>query len=103
MTKQQIQQREQALGLSGGVCAVCGKPLNSGAPQYAHKIANTKTNRNKYGSFIIDNVLNGAYVCSLGCNQRMNIGFNKGAILDLIAEITLFEMRKFCNGKQESN
>lgn len=84
--------------LSGGVCAVCGKPLNYGAPQYAHKIANTKTNRAKYGSFVIDNVLNGAYVCSLGCNQSMNIAFNKGEVLKLIADITMYEIRKFNNG-----
>lgn len=101
MTNKQRKQREVAYDLSFGVCAVCGKPLNTGAPQYAHKIANTKTNRSKYGSFIIDNPLNGAYVCSLGCNQKMNIAFNKGAVLDLIAEITLFEMRKFCNGKRD--
>lgn len=98
MTGQEIKQREVAYGLSGGVCAVCGKPLNQGAPQYAHKIANTKANRSKYGSFIIDSPLNGAYVCSLGCNQNMNIAQNKGAVLCLIADITMYEMRKFNNG-----
>lgn len=99
MNREQKEQRELALMLSGGVCAVCGKPLNQGAPQYAHKIANTQTNRKKYGSFIIDSVMNGAYVCSLGCNQAMNIGFNRGEVLKLIADITMFEMRKFKNGK----
>ena len=82
-----------------GTCAICGKPLNNGAPQYAHKIANTKTNRTKYGSFIIDNPMNGAYVCSLGCNQSMNIAHDKGAVLCLIADITMYEMRKFKNGR----
>ncbi len=98
MTEAQREQRELALGRSDGVCAVCGKPLNLGAPQYAHKIANTKTNRSKYGSFIIDHTLNGAMVCSLSCNQSMNIGFNRGAVLNLIADITLMEMRRFQNG-----
>lgn len=99
MTEQEIKQREIAYSFAGGVCAVCGKPLNEGAPQYAHKIANTKTNRAKYGSFVIDSPLNGAYVCSLKCNQTMNMGFNKGECLKLIADITLYEMRKFTNGK----
>ena len=85
--------------MSCGACAVCGKDLNGTAKQYAHKIANTKTNRAKYGSFVIDSPLNGAYVCSLKCNQTMNIGFNKGECLKLIADITLYEMRKFTNGK----
>lgn len=98
MTERQIEQRNIAYSMSGGVCAVCGKPLIEGAPQYAHRIANTKTNRDKYGSFIIDNPMNGAYVCSLGCNQNMNIALNKGAVLCLIADITMYEMRKFNNG-----
>ena len=99
MTEKQKQQRMTAYSMSGGTCAICGKPLNNGAPQYAHKIANTKTNRTKYGSFIIDNPMNGAYVCSLGCNQSMNIAHDKGAVLCLIADITMYEMRKFKNGR----
>lgn len=98
MTKAQREQRELAMGFSDGLCAVCGKPLNQGQAQYAHKIANTKTNRSKYGSFVIDHTLNGAMVCSLSCNQAMNIGFNRGAVLNLIADITLMEMRRFQNG-----
>lgn len=97
MTSLQIKQREEALKYSGGTCAVCGRSLNGTAIQYAHKIANTKTNRQKYGSFIIDHPMNGAMVCSLGCNQTMNIGFNKGKCLSLIAEILTFEMRRFIN------
>ena len=98
MTNKQREQREIAFNRCGGVCAVCGKPLYQGQAQYAHKIANTKTNRSKYGSFIIDHTLNGEMVCSLGCNHLMNIGFDKGKVLDLIADITLMEMRRFYNG-----
>lgn len=98
MNALQREQRENAIVRSAGICAYCGKPLNQGQPQYAHKIANTKTNRSKFGSFIIDHTLNGEMVCSLSCNQAMNIGFNRGAILSLIADITLMEMRKFQNG-----
>lgn len=98
MTEQQKEQREKALFCSAGVCGVCGKPLNQGQPQYAHKIANTKTNRQMYGSFVIDHTLNGMMVCSLACNQVVNIGFNKGACLSLLADIVLHEMRLFQNG-----
>jgi len=97
MNREQIKQREVAYSCSNGVCAVCGKPLNEGQPQYAHRIANTKTNRTKYGTFIIDNPMNGVYVCSLRCNQSVNIAFDKGAVLKLIADITMFEIRKFVN------
>lgn len=100
MTKEQKEQREISLGLSNGFCCVCGKPILAGHPQYAHKIANTTTNRKKYGSFIIDHPLNGVMVCSLECNQSMNIGFNRGAVLGLIADIVMFEIRKF-NNKRE--
>lgn len=103
MNSSQIRQRELAYGASGGVCAVCGKTLNGTAIQYAHKIANTKTNRQKYGSLIIDHYLNGAMVCSLKCNQSMNIGFNRGECLKLIADIILFEMRKFTYGKEKND
>lgn len=97
MTDKQIEQREIAYSLSCGKCAKCGKPILQGQMQYAHKIANTKPNRNKYGSFVIDHPLNGAYVCSLECNHVMNIGYNKGEILKLLADIVMFEMRKFEN------
>lgn len=99
MNEIQKEQRENALGRSGYKCYVCGASLNGKQPQYAHRIANTKTNRSKYGSFFVDHTLNGEMVCSLECNQALNIGFNKGAVLELMASILLFEMRKFKNGK----
>lgn len=99
MTSEQREQREKAFNRSCGVCAYCGKPLNSGQPQYAHKIANTEMNRKLYGSFFIDHTMNGEMVCSLGCNQSMNIGYNKGKVLGLLADIIIFEIRKHNNGK----
>lgn len=96
MTEAQKEQRRQALTRSGGLCPVCGGSLNQyGTPQYAHKIANTEPNRRKYGSFFIDHWMNGDYVCSLGCNSSCNIGNNPGKVLDLLADILLYEMRKF--------
>ncbi len=95
MTERQIRQREQALQRSGGVCAVCGKPLNYGQGQYAHKIGNTEVNRKKYGTFFIDSTYNGEYVCSLGCNSKVDIGKSKGAVMDILADILIREMKDF--------
>ena len=86
---------------SGGVCAVCGGSLYQySTPQYAHAIANTKENRLKYGRFFIDHFLNGAMVCSLACNDAVNIGHNNGLVLDKLAEIIIFEIKTggFING-----
>lgn len=96
MTEVEKEQRRQALARSGGICPVCGGSINQyGTPQYAHKIANTDTNRKKYGSFFIDHFLNGEYVCSLACNSSCNIGNNPGKVLELLADIVIYEIRKF--------
>ena len=58
MNEEQEEQRRYALAISGGVCEVCGRPLFDGQPQGAHRIGNTKTNRAKYGDFVIDHRYN---------------------------------------------
>lgn len=77
---------------SHGMCAVCGKPIER--PQFAHRIANTTTNRKKWGSFIIDHPENGEFVCSLRCNDILNIGYRKGDCLRLIKRIIDTELEK---------
>lgn len=95
MTEAEEQQRRIALAQSGGVCEVCGKPLTSSSWQGAHRIANTKPNRAKWGNWIIDHPMNIAIVCSLACNQSCNIGFNPGASLELIEQIVKKERSKY--------
>lgn len=96
MTKKKIEQREQAIARSHGICAICGGSIYQyGTPQYAHKIANTEYFRKMYGSFVIDSTINGEMVCSLSCNQAVNIGYNKGEVLKLLADIVMYEMRRF--------
>ena len=41
MTETERKQRWTALASSGGVCAVCGRPIIDGEPQGAHRIAKT--------------------------------------------------------------
>lgn len=96
MTEEQKEQRKQALTRSSGTCPVCGGSINQyGTPQYAHKIANTEANRKKYGTFFMDHFLNGEYVCSLSCNSSCNIGQNNGKVLQLLADILIYEIKKF--------
>lgn len=94
MTGNQIEQRESALARSYGVCAVCGKPLTQGQVQYAHKIANKEVWRKKFGSWVIDNTLNGEMVCSLGCNQSVDVGSSYGNQLEVIGDILIAEYVK---------
>lgn len=91
MTDAQKEQREKALARSCGVCAVCGKPLISGQMQYAHAIGQREIYRKKYGSFIIDHTLNGKMVCSLACNQSVDVGSSYGNHLEVIADILIYE------------
>lgn len=95
MNSAQKEQRKIALNRNFGICPICnGSIYQYGTPQYAHKIANTEPNRKKYGSFIIDHTLNGEMVCSLSCNQSMNIGMNKRKSLLLLADIITYELKK---------
>ena len=95
MNEKQKEQRKQALQCSGGICAVCGKPLSYGQGQYAHRIGNTEVNRKKYGTFFIDSTYNGEMVCSLDCNASVDVGKSKGVIMDTLADILIKEMKDF--------
>lgn len=95
MTDRQIEQREEAMSRSCGFCAVCGKPLAGTSIQYAHAIGNTQVNRKKYGSFFIDSTFNGAMVCSLECNAKVDVGKSEGKILDKLTDILIAEIKKF--------
>lgn len=87
-------QRRIAAASCGGFCEVCGKELWY-SYQGAHRIANTKTNRSIWGSWIIDHPMNMAIVCSLKCNDKCNIGNNKGECLKLVEKILQKEMQKW--------
>lgn len=88
-------QRRYALAISGGVCEVCGRPLNEGQPQGAHRIGNTKANRAKYGDFIIDHRLNMGMTCSLKCNGELDISRNTGEVMKLCKKIYEIETQKY--------
>ena len=76
-------------------CCNCGLSIGRWrTPQRAHRIANTKTNRKKYGKAVIDHIDNWASVCSLRCNDAMNIGNNPVKCDKLVLHI-----RKLTTGK----
>ena len=89
MTEKQIEQRQEAYSRSCGVCPVCKKPFQNG--QYGHKIGNREIYRKKYGSWIIDHTKNGEYVCSLPCNNSVDVGSSYGNHLEVIADILIYE------------
>lgn len=68
-------------------CCHCGRPVSLGMPQRAHRIANTKANRKKFGFEIIDHIENWALVCSARCNDAMNIGNNPVECKRLLSRI----------------
>ena len=83
------EKREELFRSAGYYCETCGGPiLAHGTPQAAHRIAQTKTNLKRYGEAIIHHRLNLAAVCSLKCNDAVNIGFNPGEINELLERIS---------------
>ncbi|MBO7639386.1 MAG: hypothetical protein J6S91_10465 [Treponema sp.] len=95
MTEKEKEQRCHALATSGGVCEVCGKPLLAGQVQGAHRIGNTKANRAKYGSFVIDHILNIGMTCSLKCNAMLDISGDTGKVIKLCRKIYSREAEKY--------
>ena len=99
MTEQEKQQRRYALAKSGGVCEVCGQRPLYGTLQGAHWICNAKTNRAKYGGFVIDHLLNIGMTCSLKCNGALDISRNEGACIALCKVIYEREALKYQTGR----
>ena len=95
MTESERRQRRYALAISGGVCEACGKPLNDGQPQGAHRIDNTLQNRKRYGDFVIDHPLNIGYACCLKCNGEMDISRNPAECAKLCKKIYEREALKY--------
>ena len=89
------EQRQYAIAISGGLCEVCGCPLNEGQPQGAHRIGNTKENRAKYGSFVIDHRFNMGMTCSLKCNGALDISKDMGKVIKLCKRIYETELQKY--------
>jgi hypothetical protein len=58
----------------GGICQTCHKPVAFDEFELAHRIANTKANRHRWGSAVIDSPLNKCVAHRGQCNSARNIG-----------------------------
>lgn len=94
MTEKEEEQRKIAWVRGGGVCPICGKAILSGQPQGAHRIANKKVWRDKFGSWVIDSPENLVMVDSLGCNASVDVGSSYGKHLEVIADVLISECLK---------
>jgi hypothetical protein len=72
---------------SNWMCEICGKSLQSGQPQLAHRISQSKMNLRKYGEEVIHHAFNLAPVCSLKCNSAVLIDHKTEAREALIDRI----------------
>jgi hypothetical protein len=68
-------------------CCVCGRPINLGTPQLAHRIGQRKQFIKLYGREVIHHPLNLASVCSLECNAVVDISNRPAEVARLVDEI----------------
>lgn len=85
------EKRMELINRQSRMCAVCGQIMER--PQFAHFIADTKTNRRKFGSLVIDSPLNGVMVCSLRCNDSCNRGMRHNEAIDIAIKALQGEKR----------
>lgn len=90
--RQKIEVMEKKIHLymdRGGICEVCGKPVELSQAQLGHRFPKTKYNIRKYGKDITHHSYNLALVCSLKCNSAVNISNKPEEIKVLVERIKL--------------
>lgn len=88
--RQRFELHEERLAIysrDGGICQYCGEPVDINRFEVAHRIANTVSNRKRYGAEIVDHRLNKATTHAGRCNSGMNCGFNPGKCQEIIDRI----------------
>lgn len=70
-----------------GICQACGEPVDINIFQVAHKIANTLSNRKRFGDEVIDHPLNKATTHPGRCNDKMNCGFRPDECAEIVEAI----------------
>ena len=88
------EQRQEIFRRDEYTCQACGESIyRFGNPQIAHKIGQGAANVKRYSKEVIHHPLNMESVCSLRCNDAMNIG-QKTKEADALAEKIKQEISK---------
>jgi len=72
---EQAEERLRIYARDHGICQACGETVPMDGFEVAHRIANTASNRKRYGDRVIDHPLNKATTHPGRCNSAMNCGF----------------------------
>jgi hypothetical protein len=81
---------EQRLAIyyrDGGICQSCHRPVSIQAFQVAHRIADTVSNRKRYGGHVVDHALNKSTTHAGKCNDAQNCGFNPVQCAEIVKAI----------------
>jgi len=81
------ERREWLFAQAGRRCQVCGRALESGVPQLAHRIPQKKRYLALYGKEVIHHDLNLVPVCSLKCNAKVDLNGYPIEIEKLVTKI----------------
>lgn len=74
-----------------GRCQACGEPVAFSDFELAHRIANTKANRSRWGNDVVGHPLNKAVAHRGRCNSAMNCGGRPEECRALVARIREYE------------
>jgi hypothetical protein len=86
----EVEQRDQYIMIYArdhGICRTCGESVAFEEGQRAHRIAQSGTNLNKYGGFIIHHPMNLALTHAGACNDAQNIGNRDEEVRELVSAI----------------
>jgi hypothetical protein len=67
-----------------GICQWCGQPLEFGNFEVAHRIANTVSNRKRYGADVVNSVHNKACTHRGRCNDGVNCGYKPDKCAEIV-------------------
>jgi hypothetical protein len=81
-------EREAIYIRDGGRCQTCLEAVPFDGFELAHRIANTKANRRRWGNRVVDSPQNRCVTHPGRCNSRQNIGGNPAACLALANKIS---------------
>ena len=70
-----------------GLCQACMKSVAFSDFELAHRIANTKANRRRWGAEVIDHPLNKCIAHRGRCNDECNIGGRPASCAELVEQI----------------